>query len=207
MPALWRIAQERRAEFDARALEYDRYRPRYPGSLFDDIVQLGALRRGAATVEIGAGTGIATAPLADRGLRVTALEPAPAMAAVGAQRLRDRARFVVGRFEDWTPEEQVQLVVACNAWHWVDPGIGVQLAARLLPAGGSLALVWTEIVSWGQEPFEDLLTAMPSGRSGPRISITYRAPCAQFRWTAASTTSRCDAIDSSEHSTPRPLWP
>jgi len=80
------------------------------------------------------------------------------MAAVGVARLRDRARFVVGRFEDWAPDEQVQLVVACNAWHWVDPGIGVQLAARLLPAGGSLALVWTEIVAWGQEPFEDLLT-------------------------------------------------
>ena len=205
MPTLWRIAQERRAEFDARALEYDRYRPRYPESLFDDIVELGGLKRGAAAVEIGAGTGIATAPLADRGLRVTALEPAPAMAAVGVARLRDRARFVVGRFEDWTPEEQVQLVVACNAWHWVDPGIGVQLAARLLPPGGSLALVWTEIVSWGQEPFEDLLTdAFGTLWAKDRSRAD---SCAPFKWTAASTTSRCDAIDSSEHLTPPPSWP
>ena len=41
------------------------------------------------------------------------------------------------------PFEQVQLVVACNAWHWIEPGVGVQLVAELLPPGGTLALVWT----------------------------------------------------------------
>ena len=30
-------------------------------------------------------------------------------------------------------------------------------AAELLAPGGSLALVWTEVVSWGEEPFEELL--------------------------------------------------
>ena len=29
--------------------------------------------------------------------------------------------------------------------------------AELLAPGGSLALVWTEVVSWGQEPFEERL--------------------------------------------------
>ena len=140
-----------------RALDYDRYRPRYPDGLFDDIVELGALQPGATAIEIGAGTGIATEPLADRGLRVTAIEPAPAMAALGAEKLGSRARFVVGRFEDWRPIEQVQLVAACNAWHWIEPHTGLQLVAELLPSGGSLALVWTEIVSWGEEPFEDRL--------------------------------------------------
>jgi SAM-dependent methyltransferase len=154
---LWRVAQQRSAEFDAKALNYDRYRPRYPDGLFDDIVELGALGPGATAIEIGAGTGIATGPLADRGLQVTAIEPAPGMAAVGVETLGTRARFVVGRFEDWSPVEQVELVVACNAWHWVEPHVGVQLVAELLPSGGSFALVWTEIVSWGEEPFEDRL--------------------------------------------------
>lgn len=157
MSDLWRGAQQRSEEFDARALDYDQYRPRYPDGLFDDIVELGALQPGATVIEIGAGTGIATGALADRGLQVTAIEPASAMAALGVTRLGSRARFVVGRFEDWSPIEQVQLVLACNAWHWIEPQAGVQLVADLLPSGGSLALVWTEIVSWGEEPFEDRL--------------------------------------------------
>ncbi len=159
MSDLWRSAEQRSAEFDAKAVDYDRYRPRYPESLFDDIVELGALRRGATVLEIGAGTGIATGPLADRGFQVTAIEPAPAMVEVAVEKLGSRVRFVVGRFEDWSPVAQVQLVVACNVWHWVEPGAGVQLVAELLPPGGTLALVWTEIVSWGHEPFEDRLEA------------------------------------------------
>ena len=159
MPDLWQVAQQRSAEFDARAVDYDKYRPRYPDGLFDDIVALGALQGGASAIEIGAGTGIATEPLANRGLQVTAIEPASAMAALGAKKLGTRARFVVGRFEEWAPIEQVQLVIACNAWHWIEPHAGVQLVAELLPSGGTLALVWTEIVSWGQEPFEDRLAA------------------------------------------------
>jgi len=99
---LWRGAQQRSEEFDARALDYDQYRPRYPDGLFDDIVELGALQPGATVIEIGAGTGIATGALADRGLQVTAIEPASAMAALGVTRLGSRARFVVGRFEDWS---------------------------------------------------------------------------------------------------------
>ena len=157
MSDLWRVAQERSAIFDANAVAYDQYRPRYPASLFDDIMVRGELQPGMAVVEVGAGTGIATAPLVDRGLHVTAIEPAPAMAAVAAEKLAARARIVVGRFEDWPQTEQVQLVVACNAWHWVQPEAGLELAAKLLPSGGALALVWTEVVSWGNEPFEDRL--------------------------------------------------
>ena len=154
---LWRVAEQRSAEFDASY--YDRYRPRYPEGLFDDILELGAIQPGATAIEIGAGTGIATDRLADKGLQVTAIEPASAMAAFGVKKLGSRARFVVCRFEDWSPIEHVQLVIACNAWHWIEPHAGVQLVADLLPSGGTLALVWTEIVSWGQEPFEDRLAA------------------------------------------------
>ena len=62
----------------------DRYRPRYPNDLFDDIVELGELKPGAKTIEIGAGTGIATGPLMSRGLQVIAIEPGPAMSAIAA---------------------------------------------------------------------------------------------------------------------------
>jgi trans-aconitate methyltransferase len=155
---LWRVAADRSLQFDATALKYDKYRPRYPDALFDSIVELGELRPMASVIEIGAGTGIATEPLVDRGLQVTAIEPAPATAAIAVERLGGRAHVVVDRFENWSPGQQVQLVLACNAWHWIDPGAGLPLIRSLLPSGGSLAVVWTETIWWGEAPFEDCLT-------------------------------------------------
>ena len=37
---LWRLAEDRVSEFDAIAVDYKRYRPRYPERLFDDIVDV-----------------------------------------------------------------------------------------------------------------------------------------------------------------------
>ena len=151
---LWRRADDRVSEFDAIAVDYDRYRPSYPEQLFDDIVEMGHLTEGARALEIGAGTGIATAPLVERGLTVVALEPAPGMAAVARAKLGSKAAVEVSRFEDWMSTEPVQLIAAFNAWHWVQPDVGIDLAAQMLPSGGSLAIIWTDIISWGDEPFE-----------------------------------------------------
>jgi SAM-dependent methyltransferase len=172
---LWRLADSASERFAAQALAYDRYRPRYPESVFDDIVASAKVIPGDRAIEIGAGTGIATEPLVDCGLDVTAIEPSAALAAVAESKVTDRARFVVGRFEDFSPDRSVQLIAAFNSWHWVEPRIAVDLAAQLLEPGGSLALVWTEVVSWGEEPFEE------------RIAETFGSP-----WT-----KRLDHVDGS----------
>jgi SAM-dependent methyltransferase len=150
---LWQLSAQRTQEFDRAADAYDRYRPRYPDELFDDLLELGELNPGAGAIEIGAGTGIATGPLISRGLRVIAIEPAPAMASIAYKKFGRNARFVNGRFEDWSATEGTDLIAAFNAWHWVEPERGVSLAAQLLPPGGSLAVVWTDVVSWGEDGF------------------------------------------------------
>ena len=157
MTDLWSLAEDRVSEFDAIAVDYDRYRPRYPERLFDEIIEKGQLSQGARAIEIGAGTGIATTPLVDRGLIVTGLEPGPGMAALARAKLENRARVEVSRFEDWKPTESIQLVCAFNAWHWIQPDVGIDLAAKMLPLGGALAIVWTNVISWGEEPFESRL--------------------------------------------------
>jgi trans-aconitate methyltransferase len=154
---LWRAADEASERFAAQALDYDRYRPRYPEGVFDDLVESVGLEPGNKVVEIGAGTGIATEPLVERGLDVTAIEPAIALVAIAEAKVADRVHFFRGRFEEFSADSPVRMLAAFNAWHWVEPGRGIELAARLVEPGGTLALVWTEVLSWGEDPFEQHL--------------------------------------------------
>ena len=157
MSDLWRGASQASQRFGEQALDYDRYRPRYPESLFDDIITIAGVGAGAKAIEIGAGTGIATGPLVERDLALTAIEPSAEMAAIAKVKLADRAQMFVGRFEDYQTPGSVRLVASFNAWHWVDPTLAVDRVGELLVSNGLLALIWTEVVSWGQDPFEDRL--------------------------------------------------
>lgn len=124
---------------------YDRRRPGYPPAVFEEIVATAGLSPGDAILEVGAGTGLATAELLRRGLRVTALEPSPEMAAAARRRLATRTglHLVESSFERWEPQGAVfQAVVAAQAWHWVDPALRYERAAAVLPPGGTLALIW-----------------------------------------------------------------
>ena len=155
---LWRGASRASRRFAAQALDYDRFRPRYPEGVFDDIMQIANLSVGAAVIEVGAGTGLATEALVRRGLEVTAIEPAAKMAAVAEAKLGEGAQFFVGRFEDYPAGRSVALVASFNAWHWVQPEIALHRVAQLIEPSGFLALIWTEVIAWGQEPFEERLT-------------------------------------------------
>ena len=108
-------------------------------------------------IEIGAGTGIATEPLVRRGVSVIAIEPSPEMAALSTGQAQVVvARSSLGRFEDYCSAGcSSSWLLAFNAWHWLNPEIAVDRVEELLAPGGSLALVWTEVVSWGEEPFEE----------------------------------------------------
>ena len=163
MGEVWRGAGGRIAEFDVAAVAYDRLRPRYPEPLFDDFITLDGLARNDRVVEIGAGTGIATVPLLERGLRVTAIEPSPAMADLLKAKIGTGVLVVLGRFEQAPIVGPVELVAAFNSWHWVDPAKGVERLAELLHRGGLAALVWTQVTSWGQDPFAERLAELSGG--------------------------------------------
>jgi hypothetical protein len=74
--------REQRLVFGEVAAQYEAARPSYPDALFETIINFGGLQPGDRALEVGAGTGKATAGFLARGLDVHALEPSAEMAAV-----------------------------------------------------------------------------------------------------------------------------
>jgi len=132
---------QRARSFGQVAELYDRSRPGYPDALYADVLRLGP---GGRVIEAGAGTGRATLALARRGASVVAVEPDPAMAAVARLRVQGMEVAVMeSTFEDCTPPAGTfDLVVAAQAWHWVDPERGAAAAARALRPEGALCVWW-----------------------------------------------------------------
>jgi SAM-dependent methyltransferase len=138
------VADQRKdlaATFDSAADLYQEARPDYPERLFGRLVAVTDLQPGDRVVEVGAGPGKATWPLARRGMRITALEPGQALAAQARRNLAGYPVEVVeARFEEWDGEPGAYAaVVAATSWHWVDPEIRYRAAARVLRPEGHLA--------------------------------------------------------------------
>jgi len=127
--------------FSNRADEYARYRPTYPREAIDALLRgLGAPETLHA-VDVGAGTGISSRLLAERGVRVTAVEPNREMREAAAG--DSRVTFVDGTAETLpVPDGAADLVLAAQAFHWFRAAPAVREMARALKAGGRLALMW-----------------------------------------------------------------
>jgi SAM-dependent methyltransferase len=131
----------RRAEsFGAVADAYDRYRPRYPSALVAALVA----RAGVRVLDVGAGTGIASAQLVEAGAHVLAVEPDPQMASVAAAK---GIRVEQATFEEWQPAGRTfDLVVFAQSFHWVRPLPSLEKVKTILRPGGRLALLANRII-------------------------------------------------------------
>lgn len=139
------MTRERRLVFGEVAELYDRYRPAYPEQLVDDLVRLADLAGGQTVLEVGAGTGKATAMLAARGLAVLAIEPSEEMVAVARRKFAayPQVQIELSDFENWDPaDRRFPLVFSAQAWHWVNPDVGYTRARSALSPGGLLAVFW-----------------------------------------------------------------
>jgi SAM-dependent methyltransferase len=142
--------------FDRAADLYQRARPEYPQALFERLLDVTQLRRGARLLEVGCATGKATLPLAQRGFRITCIEPGPALAAVARRNLAAfDLKVIEARFENWSPSgEPFDMVFAATAWNWVDPRVRYRKAAEALTPGGYLAF-WSagHVIPYDGDPF------------------------------------------------------
>lgn len=142
--------------FDEVAALYHRVRPRYPSALFDIVGALPGVGAGSRVLELGAGTGIATGPLLERGFDVTAIEPGSALVDVARTELADysNVRWFETRFEEWPlPAQPFDVVFSATAFHWIDRRIRVARAAAALRTGGYLAIASYRHVAGGDTEF------------------------------------------------------
>lgn len=129
--------------FTDRAASYRLHRPSYPAGAVDAMIAGLGEPTSLSAADIGAGTGISSRVLAERGLMVHAIEPNQAMRE--AAQPHPRVRFVPGTAESTgLPDASVDLVLAAQAFHWFRPEPSLREFHRILRQKGRLAVMWNE---------------------------------------------------------------
>jgi SAM-dependent methyltransferase len=131
--------EERAGSFGTIAADYDRLRPSPAPEALDWLVPPGC----DVAVDLAAGTGLFTRPLAARVRHVIAVEPDARMRQVLAER-SPGIEVLEGTGESIpVPDASADAVFVSSAWHWLDPPRALPEIARVLRDGGRLGVVWT----------------------------------------------------------------
>lgn len=126
--------------FTGNAEVYDAIRPSYPADLYSDLQKTTGLKQNSRILEVGAGTGQATAGLETITRDITCLEPGKELFDI--LRLKfPHLRTVNSSFEAFEESEPFNAVVSATAWHWVDKEIKYKKAYDLLADMGYLAIL------------------------------------------------------------------
>lgn len=185
----------RLGDFSDQAESYQRSRPGYPPALVDRLTERAGLRPGDAVADIGAGTGIFTGLLLERGFAVTAIEPSHAMSARAASLTSVTWRR--GTFEDTgLPDESQKWVVAAQAFHWAELEHALPEMRRILEPGGQFSAIWNDRDNRRSEILTETMAALH--RCVPEYDPDYRQR-AWDRLLVSTGDFEAPRIDEEEH--------
>lgn len=138
--------------FGRIAAEYDEVRPEYDLEALRRAGEvLGLSAESARVVDLAAGSGKLTRPLARRFRDVVAIEPNEDMRAVLAGR-SSGIKVLAGTAERMPlPDDSADAVFVGDAFHWFDGPTAVAELARVLRPHGGVALLWNHWWSDGDD--------------------------------------------------------
>jgi SAM-dependent methyltransferase len=139
--------------FTNRVDTYVKYRPTYPKEAIDYLYSTVGLKADSLVADVGAGTGIFSTLLLERGSRVIGVEPNQAM--------REKAETeLAGEYEGFQTcpgsaedtglrESSVDFIVCAQSFHWFDRGLAKVEFSRILKPSGKVVLIWNSRVTRG----------------------------------------------------------
>jgi len=163
-----------RLTFNEDVVNYDKMRPTYVDALFDDIIRFSGLDSGKNALEIGIGTGQATAPFFQTGCKLTAVELGENMAAFVNHKFAGFDNFSVinSDFESAKLEnESYDLIYSATAFHWIPQELGYIKVFDLLKSGGTLALFWNHPSMENDELYTKMQELYDKYQPGDRSTI------------------------------------
>jgi len=151
--------------FASTACYYARYRPGYPQSFFDYLVETFRLDGTGTLLDLGCGTGQLALPLARRFSSVIALDPEPEMleagAALAAERGVDNIRWVAGSDRDVSSGMgPLRMVTIGRAFHWMDRETLLPTLYELLEDNAPLVLTAEETESFEPENWKAVVNGV-----------------------------------------------
>lgn len=131
------------SRFSDRTADYVKHRPSYPRQIIDAVIEGLGEPESLHAADIGAGTGISSRLLADRGVNVAAVEPNHAMREACAANPHPRITLINASAEATTLPNASQNAVFCaQAFHWFKPDAALAEFRRILKPRGRCAIAW-----------------------------------------------------------------
>jgi ubiquinone/menaquinone biosynthesis C-methylase UbiE len=149
--------------FTDRVDSYVLYRPSYPVAALDFLYSKVGFSEKSIIADVGAGTGIFSGLLLDRGSRVVAIEPNEAMREAAESKFADHPGYATCPFpaeETGLMGQSVDGIVCAQSFHWFDRESAREEFRRILKPDGRVALIWNSRRTNGTpflEQFEQLL--------------------------------------------------
>ena len=130
--------------FNQMADYYDKYRPDYPKKIINTIIEKVDLHSTSKLLEIGSGSGKATAQFTGFGFDIICIEPGADLIKNAKKRFqKENISFVNSRFEDYnTPHKYFDAIVSAQAFHWMPKPDAYEKCAKALRENGYLAVFW-----------------------------------------------------------------